>query len=517
MARFQAPACNVFVNMDSILTDLSAEGLQLESGVFTLDPRARALKYGVFLRRQPFLAIAKMVQAAVALGARSVEVVWSAREWKVEFEPEAGCAGDLARTLQGEKRPLLRGLQHLRRALEITEISEGIGFLFDLDLLDGSLTVAGLQRAGSGWNVHLAEAGVNSRCRLVMKRLQGPGWKPEALRSGRPQLSRFLKERFCLCPIPISLNGTLVERGDFEARAWARLVPSQPVHSISHMLYHVRRFFRAFESTRVDPNGHSVVQAHFRWICQELEFSPYPGPGFASLPLAGQRCKYFNHVQVSQPEEDAQPSIGHLYTPSAQRRKGIPVHVRGLLGRLQSQAKKLEQEMQAQGSVAIGSCGTIQEPILETLTVPEGCLLPELEGRHPVTGSFTNRLVLRQPGVRLASALGIAGYPAGPSLFFPVLDGLLLNACELEGGIPGSFAFQAGTWQTDLSQLELVHDEFSRQKMEKLRSRLQKLVKKGDWDTSHIPDKWREAWAGWDQANRNDDLSTPAEGLPGGA
>ena len=499
MARFAAPACNVFVNMDSILTDLSAEGLQLESGVFTLDPRARALKYGVFLRRQPFLPIAKMIQAAVALGARSVEVAWSAREWKVEFEPEAGCAGDLAQTLQGEKRPLLRGLQHLRRALEITEISEGTGFLFDLDLPDGSLTVAGLQRAGSGWNVHLGEAGADSRCRLVMKRLQGPGWKPEALRSGRPRLSRFLKERFALCPVPISLNGTLLERGDFEGRAWARLAPSQPVHSLSHMLYHVRRFFRAFETTRLDPNGHSVVQAHFRWICQDLEFSAYPSPGFASLALARHRCKCFNHLQVSHPEEDTQPSIGHIYTSSPQRRKGIPVHVRGLLGRLQSQAKKLEQEMQAQGSIAVGSCGTIHEPIVETLTVPEGCLLPELEGRYPITGSFTNRLSVRQPGVRLSSALGIASYPAGPSLFFPVLDGLLLNACVLEDGVPGSFAFQAGTWQTDLSQLEVLQDEVCQQKMQKARSRLLKLVKKGDWDTPHIPEKWREAWAGWSQ------------------
>ena len=499
MARFAEPACNVFVNMDSILNDLSTEGLPLESGVFTLDPRARALKYGIFLRRLPYLPIAKMIQAAVALGARSVEVGWSGREWKVEFEPETGCAADLAQTLQGIKRPLLRGLQHLRRALEITEVSEGTGFLFELDLPDGSLSVAGLQKAGSGWNVHLAEPKENSRCRLVMRRLKGPRWKPEALRSGRPRLRRFLKERFSLCPIPIVMNGSALERGDFEASAWARLAPAQPVHSISHMLYHVRRFLRAFELTRSDPNNHTVVQAHFRWICQELEFSPYPMAGFASLPLARQRCKYLNHLQVSHAEEDAQPGIGHLYTPASQKRKGLAVLHSGLLGRLQNQAKSLEAEMKTKGSIALGSCGTIHDPILETLTVPDGCLLPELEGRYPLTGSFTNRLLLRQPGVRLASALGICSYPAGPCLLFPVLDGLLLNACQLEGGVPGSFAFLAAPWQTDLSQLEVRQDEACHQRMEKIQARLFKLIKKGDWNTSHIPDTWRQAWGSWIQ------------------
>ena len=499
MARFATPTCNVFVNMDSILNDLSMEGLQLESGVFTLDPRAQALKYGVFLRRQPFLPIAKMIQAAVALGARSVEISWSAAEWKVEFEPEAGCASDLAQTLRGEKRSLLRGLQQLRRALEITEISEGTGFLFDLNLPDGSLSVVGLQKAGSGWNVHLGEPQANSRCRLVMKRLRGPRWKPEALRSGRPRLRRFLRDRFCLCPIPILLNESPIERGDFESKAWARLAPSQPVHSLSHMLYHVRRFLRAFEATRLEANSHSVVQAHFRWVCQELEFSPYPLAGFASLPLARQRCKYFNHLQVSHSEEDTQPSIGHLYTPANQKRKSLPVRHTGFLGRLQSQGKALESEMDTRGMIALGSCGTIHDPIVEALSVPPACLLPELEGRYAVTGSFTNRLVLRQPGVRLGVALGISSYPAGPCLLFPVMDGLLLNACELEGGVPGSFAFLAGSWATDLSQLEVVHDEAFQESTGRVRARLAKLVKKGDWDTPHIPPKWREAWASWVQ------------------
>ncbi|MBX3166615.1 MAG: hypothetical protein KF760_04350 [Candidatus Eremiobacteraeota bacterium] len=483
-------------SVDSILNDLSSEGLQIESGVFTLDPRAQALKYGVFLRRHPFLPIAKMIQAAVALGGRSVEIHWSAQEWKVEFEPESGCAAELAETLQGLKRPLSRGLQHLRRALEITEISEGTGFLFELSLPDATLAVVGLQKASSGWNVHLAEAQSNPRCRLVMKRLQPATWKPETLRSGRPRLRKFLSERFGLCPIPVFLNGAALERGDLEARAWARLGPAQPVHSISHMLYQVRRFFRAFEATRLDSGQHSVVQAHFRWLCQELEFSPYPLAGFASLPLARQRCKYFNNLQVSHPEEDAQPTLGHLYTPNQQRRKGLPVRQTGFFGRLQSQATALEAEMQERGSIALGSCGTICEPIVETLSLPAGCLLPELDSRCTLTGSFTNRLSLHQPGVRLGSALGIASYPAGPSLAFPVLDGLLLNPCELEG-VPGSYAFLAGPWQTDLSQLEILQDEACRRKLQKVQARLLKLVKKGDWKTPHIPDKWREAWADW--------------------
>lgn len=487
--------------MDSILNDLSGEGLQLESGVFTLDPRAQALKYGVFLRRQPFLPIAKMVQAAVALGARSVDILWSAQEWKVEFEPESGCATELAETLQGLKRPLSRGLQHLRRALEITEVSEGTGFLFELSLPDASLGVVGLQKANSGWNVHLGEAQANPRCRLVMRRLQSSTWKPEALRSGRPRLRRFLRERFGLCPIPVFLNESAVERGDLDARAWARLAPAQPVHSLSHMLYQVRRFFRAFEATRLDPNHHSVVQAHFRWICQELEFSVYPGPAFASQPLARQRCMYLNNLQVSHPEEDTQPVIGHLYTPGQQRRKGLPLRQSGFFGRLQSQARGLEAEMKLKSSIALGSCGTIHEPIVETLSLPAGCLLPDLESRCTVTGSFTNRLSLLQPGVRLGSALGIASYPAGPSLVFPVLDGLLLNPCEIPG-VPASFAFVAGHWQTDLSQLELLQDEACRQKLQKVQSRLLKLVRKGDWKTSHIPDKWRDAWSDWIETNK---------------
>lgn len=513
MNPYPPAACNVFVNsharrgnrgairmvpssVDSILNDLSNEGLQLESGVFTLDPRAQALKYGVFLRRQPFLPIAKMVQAAVAMGARCVDIHWTAQEWKVEFEPESGCATELAETLQGLKRPLSRGMQHLRRALEITEISEGTGFLFELSLPDATLAVVGLQKANSGWNVHLGEARSNLGCRLVMKRLQASTWKPEALRSGRPRLRRFLRERFGLCPIPVFLNEGALERGDLEPRAWARLGPAQPVHSLSHMLYQVRRFFRAFEATRLDPNHHSVVQAHFRWICHELEFSAYPQAGFASLPLARQRCMYLNNLQVSHPEEDTQPTIGHLYTPNQQRRKGLPVRQTGFFGRLQSQARQLETEMQAKNLIALGSCGTIHEPIVETLSLPAGCLLPELDSRCTLTGSFTNRLLLHQPGVRLSSALGVASYPAGPSLVFPVLDGLLLNPCEIPG-VPASFAFVAGPWQTDVSQLEVLQDEACQQKLQKVQARLMKLVKKGDWKTAHIPDPWREAWANW--------------------
>lgn len=484
--------------MDSFLNDLSTEGLQLESGVFTLDPRAQALKYGVFVRRQPFLPIAKLVQAAVAMGARSVDIHWSAQEWKVEFEPESGCATELAETLQGLKRPLSRGVQHLRRALEITEISEGTGFLFDLSLPDATLAVVGLQKANSGWNVHLSEAVSNFRCRLVMKRLQANTWKPEALRSGRDRLRRFLTERFSLCPIPVFLNEVGLERGDLDAIAWARLGPAQPVQSLSHVLYQVRRFFRAFEASRLNPNHHSGVQAHFRWICQELEFSPYPLPGLASLPVARQRCMIFNNLQVSHSEEDTQPTVGHLYTPSQQRRKGMPVGPSGFLGRLQSRATELETEMQAKSSIALGSCGTIHEPIIETLSLPAACLLPELGSRCTLTGTFANRLTLRQPGVRLGSALGIASYPAGPSLLFPVLDGLMLNPCQLEG-VPGSYAFVAGHWQTDLSQLELIQDEACQQKLQKVQTRLLKLVKKGDWKTPHIPDKWRNAWSDWVQ------------------
>ncbi len=498
MARIQPPTCNVFVNMDSILNDLSSEGTQLESGVFTLDPRAQALKFGIFLRRQPYLPIAKMVQAGVALGARAVSISWTAAEWKVEFQPEKGSASDLAQTLQGVKRPLARGLQHLRRALELTEVSEGTGFLFELSLPDALVTVAGLQKAGSGWNVQLSEARTDTTCRLTMKRLKGPRWKPEALRSGRPRLLKFLKDRFCLCPIPVLLNGHPIDRGDFEARAWGRIGPHQPVHNLSHMLYQVSRFLRAFEASRSEPGQNSMVRAHFRWICQELEFSPYPKAGFASLAPVRQRCKYLNNLQVSHPEEDTQPSIGHLYTPGQSRRKGLAVLQTGLLGRLQSRAKHLETEMQERGSIALGSCGTVQEPIVETLALPHGCLLPELEARYTVTGSFTNRLTLHQPGVRLAAALGIASHPSGPSLIFPVLDGLLLNPCEIPG-VPGSFAFLVGTWQTDLSQLEAVQDEACHQKFQTAQTKLQKLVKKGDWDTPHIPEKWRQAWTHWTQ------------------
>jgi hypothetical protein len=496
MARFQPPACNVFVNMDSILKDLSSEGTQVESGVFTLDPRAQALKFGVFLRRQPYLPIAKMIQAAVALGARSVDVRWSAAEWRVEFRPEKGCAVDLAQTLQGVKRPLARGLQHLRRALEITEVSEGTGFLFELAGADATLNVVGMQKAGSGWNVHLSEPDRTCFCRLVMKRLRGPRWKPEALRSGRPRLNRFLRERFCLCPIPITLNGHSIERGDFEGRVWARLASFQPVHSLTHMLYQVRRFMRAFEANRIDPNSSSFVTAHFRWLSQELEFSPYPQAGFAALAPLRQRCKYFNHLQVSHPEEDSQPAVGHLYTPTQQRRKGIPLPSTGFFGRRSSQAKELEVGLEARSAIVLGSCGTIQEPIIESLALPAACLLPDLMARYAVAGTFTNRLYLNQPGIRLAGALGIASYPAGPSLVFPVLDGLLLNPCEI-AGVPGSFAVLAGHWQTDLSQLEAIQDDACQQKFEAVRARLLKLVRKGDWNTSHIPEKWRDAWTDW--------------------
>jgi hypothetical protein len=376
-----------------ILKQLQAEGRLDSHGKFTLDLAARQEKLVLLQRKEPWLFVFKLAQAAVRSGARQLRITSDEQHLTLEFVPEHSSDEDFLGALLGADKLRAPWLRHLALGVILAFASEGRRHQL---LYDDGTTRSQLEAGGA----RKSEAsGLGGLVRVSIENYPRSWWKSWLRRPPSERLRQDLQRRLSLCPLELILNGSPL------APLVGEQIPGMQVRSgAAHWLYEwlypdAQGFAWGAPGARIRrPNG-------TRWL---VEGQPVLWRGHDSKPLEllAQKLEQQQAVLLAAQIQDRVDPEGYLRT------------YWDLLVLPQARAWMTRRP----------------HPEIHQ---------PELRGAGCAMG--------------LQAAVQLPYVPQGMARIVPVSDGLCLDSIDFPQGPPGAVAYlQRDDWEVDLGQLQTL-------------------------------------------------------------
>lgn len=382
-----------------ILKQLQAEGRLDSHGKFTLDLASRQDKLIILQRKEPWLFVFKLAQAAVRSGARRLSISSDEQQLTLEFVPEHPVEEDFLAALLGVDKLRAPWLRHLALGVILGFASEGRRHQLLYD--DGS-TRSQLEARGGRKS---EPSGLGRLVRITIENYPRSWWKSWLRRPPGERLRQDLQRRLSLCPLELILNGSTL------APLVGEQIPGMQVRSgASHWLY--------------------------EWLYPDAQGFAWGAPGARARRPDGPRLWV-----------ERQPVLwqGHDSKP------------------LESLAEKLEAQqavlLAAQIQDKVDPEG-YWRTYWDLLVLPQSRAWmthrPHPEVSQPQLRAAGGALGLQ-------AAVQLPYVPQGMARIVPVSDGLCLDPIDFPQGPPGAVAYlQRDDWEVDLGQLQTLPNPAAR-------------------------------------------------------
>jgi hypothetical protein len=184
-----------------LLKQLQSEGRLDSRGRFTLDLVARQHKLEVLQRKEPWLFLYKLAQAAVLAGSRQLAVQLVDGQLSVEFSPAQVVEENFLGSLLGEDRLTAPWLRQLALGVLLAFAAEGREhqLVYDDGRSCALVEPQGVRRTCASSGLPLV--------RLTVQNAPARWWRSWFGGSPLVRLRQSLQQRLSLCPLNVILNG----------------------------------------------------------------------------------------------------------------------------------------------------------------------------------------------------------------------------------------------------------------------------------------------------------------------
>ncbi len=208
--------------LDSFLAQQKSIGRIDSEGSFTIAGHAAIGKLGSFQLPRATAWILKVVQAAVASGAASLQVQQLAQATYFTFHPsERMAAADLQQALVSVERPSVRFLDHLATGLRAVGFGDRRAFTLAYEEGRHQTLFGWYGEELIGGQENLDES-VPPTVRLGVAFPEDDPGRIMGMRSGQRSSDEYLElvRNACACPIPVTVDGRRIDRLGLAHEKW---------------------------------------------------------------------------------------------------------------------------------------------------------------------------------------------------------------------------------------------------------------------------------------------------------
>ncbi|MFN8607265.1 MAG: hypothetical protein U0931_07025 [Vulcanimicrobiota bacterium] len=382
-----------------ILKQLQSEGRLDSHGKFTLDLASRQEKLVFLQRKEPWLFIFKLAQAAVRSGSRQLSICSDEQHLIIEFVPGEPALEDFPAALLGADNLKAPWLRHLALGVVLGFAAEGRRHQL---LYDDGVKRTRLEGRGP---CTAEPCGPGPLVRVQIEHYPRSWWKSWLRPPPSERLRLDLQRRLSLYPLELLVNGAPL------APLVGEQIPGMQVRSGSnHWLY--------------------------EWL--------YPVPGGFAWAAPGSRARRLEQTRWWVAN---QPVLwqGHDSKP------------------LDGLARELEQQeavlLAAQIQERVDPEG-YWKTYWDLLVLPQA---RDWMTCRPHPEIFQEQLRSSACAIGLQAVIQLPNVPQGMARIVPVCDGVCLDPIDFSQGPPGAVAYlQRDDWEVDLSQLQTLPNHGAR-------------------------------------------------------